>query len=72
LISSLFACLPSIHLYTQYGMASTGGARFHLTAFAYGEDLTPQLDLEKVFSLLSTTLRMHEYTQLLTSEHVSS
>jgi hypothetical protein len=58
------------HHYVHHRLLSegnTGGARFHLTALVNGEDLTHLLDIKSIFDLLSTTLRMHEYTQLLTA-----
>jgi hypothetical protein len=45
---------------------TTGGAPFHLTAFVNGKDITAQLDLPALFSLLPLTME-HEYTQLLTA-----
>jgi hypothetical protein len=45
---------------------TTGGAPFHLSAFAGGEDVTSQLDLPALFNALPATLE-HEYTQLLTA-----
>lgn len=45
---------------------TTGGGRFHLSAFVDGEDVTVQLDLPALFSVLPATLE-HEYTQLLTA-----
>jgi hypothetical protein len=58
------------HHYVHHRLLSdgnTGGARFHLTALVNGEDLTHLLDIKSIFDLLSTTLRMREYTQLLTA-----
>lgn len=58
------------HHYVHHSLlthGNTGGARFHLTALVNGEDITHKLDLEQIFHLLVTTLRMKEYTQLLTA-----
>lgn len=45
---------------------TAGGAPFHFTALANGEDVTAQLDLPAIISTLPLTLE-HEYTQLLTA-----
>lgn len=50
---------------------TTGGAPFHLAAFANGENVTSQLDLPALFSTLPATLE-HEYTQLLTAASAAS
>ncbi|HYU76893.1 MAG TPA: hypothetical protein VEL31_29850 [Ktedonobacteraceae bacterium] len=58
------------HHYVHHRLLSDGnigGARFHLTALVNSEDLTHLLDMKSVFGLLSTTLHMREYTQLLTA-----